>query len=59
MQLKDISFLELWQPFCSAERNPLCNLEEGIIRNIHVKLFEIWISVLGGRMDDGCTTADG
>ena len=22
---KDISFLELWQPFCSAEQNHLCN----------------------------------
>ena len=20
-----ISYLELWSPFCSAERNPLCN----------------------------------
>ena len=23
--LKDISYLELWQPFCSAERNHSCN----------------------------------
>ena len=23
--LKDISNLELWQPFCSAEQNHLCN----------------------------------
>ena len=22
---KDISYLDLWQPFCSAERNHLCN----------------------------------
>ena len=22
---KDISYLELWQPFCSAEWNHLCN----------------------------------
>ena len=26
MQFKDISYLELWQPFCSAERNHLCIL---------------------------------
>ena len=25
MSLKDISYLELWWPFCSAERNHLCN----------------------------------
>ena len=26
MSLKDISYLELWQPLCSVERNHLCNL---------------------------------
>ena len=25
MQFKGISYLELWQPFCSAEHNHLCN----------------------------------
>ena len=25
MPLKAISYLELWQPVCSAERNHLCN----------------------------------
>ena len=25
MRFKDISYLELWQPFCSAEQNHLCN----------------------------------
>ena len=34
MWFKGISYLELWQPFCSAERNHLCNLVEGIMRNI-------------------------
>ena len=38
MDLK-ISYLELWQPSCSVERNHLCNLVEGIMGNIHVKLF--------------------
>ena len=27
--LKDISYLELWQPFCSAEQNHLCNFGRG------------------------------
>ena len=43
---KDISYLELWQSFCSAERNHLCNSEiicaiflTGVMRNNSVKLF--------------------
>ena len=30
---KDISYLELWQPFCSAESNNLCNLGRGYPEN--------------------------
>ena len=29
MPFKDISYLELWQPFCSAELNHLCNFRRG------------------------------
>ena len=29
MLFKDISYLELWQPFCSAEQNHLCNFGRG------------------------------
>ena len=29
MQIKDISYLELWQVFCSAEQNHLCNFGRG------------------------------
>ena len=29
MSFKDISYLELWQPFFSAERNHLCNFGRG------------------------------
>ena len=29
MSFKDISYLELWQPFCSVERNYLCNFGRG------------------------------
>ena len=25
MSFKDVSYLELWQPFCSAKLNHLCN----------------------------------
>ena len=39
MSFTDISYLELWQPFCSAECNHLCILVEGIIRKNSVKLF--------------------
>ena len=37
MSFKDISYLELWQPFCSAEWNLLCNF--GFLRKNSVKLF--------------------
>ena len=39
MRFKDISYLELRQPLCSTERNHLCILVEGIMRNNSVKLF--------------------
>ena len=29
MWFKDISYLELWWPFCSAEQNHLCNFGRG------------------------------
>ena len=29
MPFKGISYLELWQPFCSAECNHLCNFGRG------------------------------
>ena len=29
MPFKSISYLELWKPFCSAERNHLCNFGRG------------------------------
>ena len=58
MSLKDISFLELWQPLCSKELNNLCNFgrrhhEEQfceIILNLNqwfsccLKIFLIWSS---------------
>ena len=59
MSLKDISYLELWQPLCSAEPNHLCNCcgrhHEGqfceIILNLNqwlrrccLKMFLIWSS---------------
>ena len=44
MSFKDISYLELWRLFCSAERNHSAILVEGIMRNNSVKLFRIWTS---------------
>ena len=29
MSFKDISYLKLWWPFCSVERNYLCNFGKG------------------------------
>ena len=41
MLFKDMSYLELWQPFCSAEWNHMCNFGgiRGIMGNNSVKLF--------------------
>ena len=55
---KDISYLELWQPFCSAEQNHLCNfgreyleeqfceiilnLDQWFRRRCVLKIFLIW-----------------
>ena len=40
MPFKDISYLELWQPFCLAERSHLCNFGiKAVMRNNSVKLF--------------------
>ena len=39
MIFKDISYLELLSPFCSAERKICTILVEEIIRNKSVKLF--------------------
>ena len=43
MSFKDISYLEPWQPFCSAERNHLCNFGRGH----HEEQFCEFISNLG------------
>ena len=60
MLFKDIAYLELWLPFCSAEQNHLCNFGRGyheeqfceIILNLDqwfrrrcvLKIFIIWSS---------------
>ena len=49
MSFKDISYLELWQPLCSADKKYCAILAEGIMRNDSVKLFWILTSDLGGN----------
>ena len=45
---KNISFLELWQPPFVQGTGIICAiLVEGIMRAIHVKLYEIWTSGSG------------
>ena len=39
MLFKDISYMELWQPFCSAEQNHLCKFGRGYYGNNSVNLF--------------------
>ena len=45
MPFKDFSYLELWWLLCSAERNHCAVLEQGIMRNISVKLFKFGTAV--------------
>ena len=68
MPLKDISYLELWQPLCSMEWNHLRNFSRRhheeqfceIILNLdqwfrfHLKIFLIWSS--GGPFVQWCGT---
>ena len=60
MMFKENSYLELWQPHCSADPNYLCNfvrryheeqfceiilnLDQWFSRKCHFKVFLIWIS---------------
>ena len=39
MLFKYISYLELWRPFCSVERNHLCNFGRGLYEE---QFFELW-----------------
>ena len=47
-----ISYLEFWLLSNSVKRNHLCNFERGIIRNIHVKLYEILTRGSGDGLKD-------
>ena len=38
MPFKDISYLEFWQPFCSAERNHLCNFGKWCYEQQFIKI---------------------
>ena len=46
MLFKDISYLELWWPFCSAERNNLCTFGRGYPEEQFCRLFWIWTRCL-------------
>ena len=40
MLFKGISYLKLWQPFCSVERNHLCNFSRGYPEGLFCDFFE-------------------
>ena len=50
MLIKDISYLELWWPLCSAKGNYFCNVLECIMRNNPVKIFLIWTKLVQAEM---------
>ena len=41
IQFKYISYLELWQPFCTAEQNHLCNFSRGYFEEQLGNYFEL------------------
>ena len=45
--VKKISYLELWWPSCSVERNHLCNFGRGHHGEHSCEVFEIWTSGSG------------
>ena len=54
MSFKDISYLEIWRPFCSAEQNHLCNSS----REHHEEQFYESISSLGQWFRRRCCLKD-
>ena len=53
MLLKDIPYLELWQPFCSAEQKHLCNFGRGYYQE---QFCEIILNL--GQWFRGCRLKD-
>ena len=47
MSFKVISNLELWWPFCYAERNHLCDFSRGYQEELFYDFFLIWVSGSG------------
>ena len=51
MSFKDISYLELQQPFCSAQQNHLCNFSRGHNEEQFCDLIlnlDLWFRRIGG-----------
>ena len=44
MPFKGISYLELWQSFCSAEHNHLCNFDIWYYEELFCEIVFIWVS---------------
>ena len=74
MSLKDVSYLELWQPLCSVERNHLCNFgrrhhEEQLCKTILnldqwfrrccLKIFLMWLPFCSAERNNLCTFGRG
>ena len=48
MLFKSFSYLELCQPFCSTERNHLCNFGRGYPEEQFCEIILIWVNGSGG-----------
>ena len=47
MQFIGISYLDIWQPFCSAECNHLCNFGRGYYEEQFCEIILNWVSGSG------------
>ena len=52
MTFKGISYLVLWWPFYTAERNHLCNFGRGYLEE---QFFEIIMNFLSGALAASCS----
>ena len=50
MSFKDISYLELWRPFCDADQNHLCKFGKGHYEEQFCEIILIWTSGSGGNV---------
>ena len=66
MSFKDISYLELWMSFCSAEQSQMCNFGRGnyfefgqvvqeVMSSKDISYLELWCPLYSAKWDSLCS----